>query len=331
MVTPPDAMHNPRYDDPMLMLIRGLRPSESMAAGTALREMIEAREPVAIVDGVGLEHASAGLDREGLLGLMEAVVDAHEGVGVRSFIVTVPRAWEEAPGRLAFFLKRRESQACAIAHFDQAPSGSIDPAALAAIRGALGDPASVLEPWAPEAPIIETERLVLTFPTKAQVDGFYDAIIGTSVFDTLCWDGPASREEMADARLGFKRECAKGPGHPLHLGIIEKASDRMVGAISLRPHDARDERADIGYMIIPASYDNGFATEAVGAIVDHAFTRRGTRRIEAEVFVGNGASRRVLEKLGFTLEGTKHANHVKRGRLVDEWMFALTRERWGRT
>lgn len=42
-------------------------------------------------------------------------------------------------------------------------------------------------------------------------------------------------------------------------------------------------------------------TEAVGAAVDEAFRTRGAERIFGNVFVGNAASRRVMEKLGFVL------------------------------
>ena len=45
-------------------------------------------------------------------------------------------------------------------------------------------------------PIIETARLLLTWPTPEQIDGYYNAIIGTSIFDTIFWDGPTDDQEM---------------------------------------------------------------------------------------------------------------------------------------
>ena len=49
-------------------------------------------------------------------------------------------------------------------------------------------------------------------------------------------------------------------------------------------------------------------------------------KLEATVFVGNVASRRVFEKNGFLLEGTIRRAVKKRGRLVDEWLFGLLPE-----
>ena len=43
----------------------------------------------------------------------------------------------------------------------------------------------------PQPPLIETERLLLTWPTPEQIDGYYDSIIGTNIFDTIFWDGPS--------------------------------------------------------------------------------------------------------------------------------------------
>ena len=44
----------------------------------------------------------------------------------------------------------------------------------------------------------------------------------------------------------------------------------------------------------------------------------------------NGASQRVMEKLGMTKEGTLRQNRVERGRLVDEVWFGLLRDEWER-
>ena len=49
-------------------------------------------------------------------------------------------------------------------------------------------------------------------------------------------------------------------------------------------------------------------------------------RLFAEPFAHNAASRRVLEKAGFQLEGVLRSNAVKNGRVLDMTMYALVRE-----
>ena len=51
-------------------------------------------------------------------------------------------------------------------------------------------------------------------------------------------------------------------------------------------------------------------------------------RAYATVFVGNIASRRALEKNGFSLDGTMRSHVYKRGRWLDAWFFTLLRAEW---
>ena len=61
----------------------------------------------------------------------------------------------------------------------------------------------------------------------------------------------------------------------------------------------------------------GYATEAVGPLVDEAFRNHGAERIFGNVFVGHDPSRRVMEKLGFVYEGTLPRVVCKRGVWLD--------------
>jgi RimJ/RimL family protein N-acetyltransferase len=65
---------------------------------------------------------------------------------------------------------------------------------------------------------------------------------------------------------------------------------------------AGDEAA-LGYWFGRAFWSRGYATEAVAALLLHA-QRQGVRRMEAEVFMDNPASSRVLIKNGFAEVGT---------------------------
>ena len=47
-------------------------------------------------------------------------------------------------------------------------------------------------------PKIEAPRLVLTWPTAEQIDGYYASIVGTNIFDTIFWDGPSGPQDLHD-------------------------------------------------------------------------------------------------------------------------------------
>jgi RimJ/RimL family protein N-acetyltransferase len=66
-----------------------------------------------------------------------------------------------------------------------------------------------------------------------------------------------------------------------------------------------DEGTEIGYWLGRPWWGQGFATEAVGALVRHAFGPLGIRTLTAARFADNPASGRVLEKCGFRETGRR--------------------------
>ena len=175
---------------------------------------------------------------------------------------------------------------------------------------------------------LRTARLALGFPTHEQVEGYYRAIVGTDIFDTLIWDGPASAADLHAYWTQARANFDAGVTHDLSLGVIERGTRELVGGVTLRPFQGNPEVIDLGYVLAKPFHGRGYATEAVRTLVDHGFAERGMERCFACVFVGNRASRRVLEKIGFAHEGTLRRSIKKRGEWKDEWMMAITRPEW---
>ena len=63
------------------------------------------------------------------------------------------------------------------------------------------------------------------------------------------------------------------------------------------------EHPEIGYWLGVAFWGKGYATEAVRALIDHAFGELGHDVLVSGARVSNPASRRVLEKCGFEWTG----------------------------
>lgn len=175
---------------------------------------------------------------------------------------------------------------------------------------------------------IETPRLVLCFPTPDQIDGFYEVVVGTDIFDTLIWNGPSRVSELHEFWAQAREDFAAGLTRPFSLAMVDRQSGAMVGSAALRPFNGDPEIIDLGYVLARPFHGKGFATEGVGELVHHGFAERGTERCFACVFTGNVASRRVLEKLGFAHEGTMRRSIKKRGQWKDEWIMGLTRPEW---
>jgi len=83
---------------------------------------------------------------------------------------------------------------------------------------------------------------------------------------------------------------------------------------------------EIAYALLPSERGKGYCTEATQLMVDYLFLSMDVSRVQAIISIGNKASERVLEKAGFTREGTIR-RHV-RGARRDAYLYSILREEW---
>jgi RimJ/RimL family protein N-acetyltransferase len=104
--------------------------------------------------------------------------------------------------------------------------------------------------------------------------------------------------------------------------------DEVIGIVRLS-FECDHRIAVLGYGIHKDHWGEGLSGEGAHSVVDHAFAYyEQLRRIKAQTDLRNARSIRVLEKLGFTHEGTLRANTFDKGEFVDEAVFGLLREEW---
>lgn len=100
-----------------------------------------------------------------------------------------------------------------------------------------------------------------------------------------------------------------------------------IGSISVsRCGNIHYRTAELGYYLGEPYWGRGYTTEAVKLVCDYVFGHSDILRIFAEPFSFNVASCRVLEKAGFTCEGTLRSNAFKNGRSEDMKMYALLKD-----
>ena len=80
------------------------------------------------------------------------------------------------------------------------------------------------------------------------------------------------------------------------------SSDEPIGLCGLLKRETLDD-VDLGFAFLPEYWGNGYAHESSAAILSYAKNRLGLARIVAITSHSNDASRRVLQNLGFLLEG----------------------------
>lgn len=85
------------------------------------------------------------------------------------------------------------------------------------------------------------------------------------------------------------------------LFLVTLRDGTVIGACGLT--QPNDEASELGYWLGVSYWGQGYATEALHALVDYAFADLGHDALQAGARVTNPASRRVLEKCGFQWTG----------------------------
>lgn len=96
-----------------------------------------------------------------------------------------------------------------------------------------------------------------------------------------------------------------------------------VGSISLKPPNEVWGVVEVGYMITPEQWDNGYATDALATLCEYVFDERRLNKVYATCYATNPASRQVLEKVGFTEEGLLREEGFVDGEHVDVHRYGL--------
>ena len=90
--------------------------------------------------------------------------------------------------------------------------------------------------------------------------------------------------------------------------------------------DIYEKSGELGYWLSETYWGSGIMTEAVKQICHEAFDKFDIIRIFAEPFEQNTGSRRVLEKAGFTYEGTMRNGVYKNGVVYSYCMYSMLKE-----
>jgi len=175
-------------------------------------------------------------------------------------------------------------------------------------------------------PTLQTARLRLRGFAESDGSNLYALQSNAKVL--RYWDSPPWSDQSSIARFmeGNARMADEGTGTRL---VIERQSDSaFLGWCTFNSWNPEFRSASVGYCLSEASWGQGYATEAVEALLGWAYQTVDLNRVQAEADTRNIASARVLEKLGFRLEGTLRQDCTVNGDTSDSWVYGLLRQDW---
>jgi len=133
-------------------------------------------------------------------------------------------------------------------------------------------------------------------------------------------------------RVYWSQRAVKN-GNAVPLFVFHKEAGQLVGAITLdNIRRGPSQVGTIGYWVGQQYARQGFMSEAIIAMVAHAFGALDLSRVESACLPDNVASRGVLEKAGFKYEGVAQSYIQINGRWRNHVLYAALRgDRRGRS
>ncbi|WP_019242371.1 MULTISPECIES: GNAT family N-acetyltransferase [Bacillus] len=175
-----------------------------------------------------------------------------------------------------------------------------------------------------QMPQLETERLILRKITMKDAEDMYEYTSQEEVSKYVTWE---AHQTLADTK-GFIHFAQQ----KYYLkkvapwGIQLKQSNKLIGTIDFVSWDPKHKIAEIGYAISKYYWRKGITSEAAEAVIKFGFNNMDLVRIQARCFVENIGSQRVLEKNGFTYEGTMRKAIFVKGRHQDIKLYSILKE-----
>lgn len=176
-------------------------------------------------------------------------------------------------------------------------------------------------------PVLHTDRLLLREILPSDADSIF-AIRGDYEV-TRHNIGPAYPDRSYATRLIESMAQEYQNKSELRWGItLVRLPDQVIGMAGYNRWARADERAQVGYDLERAAWGQGIMTEALHAVVQFGWACMRLNRIEADTSADNPASTRVLEKVGFTLEGRQREQYQDDDGFHDLLLYGLLRREY---
>ncbi len=175
---------------------------------------------------------------------------------------------------------------------------------------------------------IHTQRLILREFNPTDLEAVHEYASDPIVVRYMPF-GPNTLEDSKNFLDRAITKQGKDPRTDLDIAIMLKSSNRLIGGCRL--NKVSKIEGHIGYILNRKHWGNGYATEAAKALTRYGFNELDLHRVYATCDPENVASRRVLEKVGMTLEGRLRENVICHGEYRDSLLLAILRQEWEQT
>ena len=173
-------------------------------------------------------------------------------------------------------------------------------------------------------PPLVTERLILRPLRLRDAESLFECTGDPEVARFVLWTAHRSLAECR-SHIRYMHRLYRGC-EPCSYAIALREGDRAVGTIGFTSYHDAIRTAEIGYSLARRLWGQGYATEALAALLGLCFGRMQLHRVEALHDVENPASGRVMQHCGMRYEGTIRGRVLNKGEWRDVCQWAMLAE-----
>jgi len=177
--------------------------------------------------------------------------------------------------------------------------------------------------WPGEFPVLNAGRVLLRRVSKKDSNGIYRCFsnpdtmryLGTPLDDPLSISGI-----VEDYMEGYDEGCS------IVWALENRKTGEFLGTAGFENFSFLDLKAETGFTLLESHQGQGYMSEALKSIMEFGFETIMLNRIEATIHPDNAGALKLVEKLGFSLEGRLRKSVFFNGSFHDQLVFSVLKE-----
>jgi aminoglycoside 6'-N-acetyltransferase len=175
---------------------------------------------------------------------------------------------------------------------------------------------------------LKSRRLVIRRFVSGDAEAFASYRSDAEVARYQDWECPYPLGEARKFITSLHHLAPGTPGTWFQFAVSLAPSGSLIGDAALRTSRADARQAELGFTFAAAHQNQGYATEAVRAVVEYAFLKLAMHRVYSRTDARNLRAQRLLERLGFRREGELRESIWFKGAWATDLLYAQLESEW---
>lgn len=173
-----------------------------------------------------------------------------------------------------------------------------------------------------------SRRLIIRRFASGDAEGLASYRSDAEVARYQDWECPYPLNDAKEFVASLYQLAPGTPGTWFQFAVSLASMDTLIGDVALRTDKIDDRQGELGFTFAVAHQGSGYATEAVRAVVQYAFEKLGMHRVFSRTDARNLRAQRLLERIGFRLEGELRESLWFKGSWATELLYAQLESEW---